>query len=956
MKAGRNYVPIELKAVVAALVIILAAIGTISWINLERSREASQRSLQSLTEGFASSIAVASELPLAVRDQNELDRLLSRYLRSDQIIEFVAIYDESGRLISSASNGELEASRLDALFLAASAGAGARDSADYTIGSARVFSLESGMSGMFDEFGFQSPASEQGAAPGKMPTPETLGHVLVGTSNEGLRELHARGVRSAVSTTLVALVLCSISVCFFVRRWSVRLKKLVGATRHIAAGDFTRSLPKDRHDELGILIEAFESMRRSIQDRDASDRRQKEQLTEATRQAEEANTAKSQFLAHMSHEIRTPLNGVIGMLELLERTSLHSKQKRFVNVGRSSADALLQLINSILDFSKIEAGQLELEAIDFDLGEVIETVTEMLATKGQTKGLEIACWISPEIPDRVKGDPSRLRQIVLNLLNNAIKFTEQGEVVVRARVVEETEDSTTVRVSVADTGIGIPAEKRARLFKSFSQVDASTTRRFGGTGLGLAISKNLVELMGGEIGIAEEREEGTEFWFTVELGRASDVPPPTTLASLEGARVLIVDDNQTNREILIEALTNWNARPIAVDHAYSALEMLRAATGSGKRFDCIVLDMQMPDMDGLQFAETIQTDPSIDLHPILMLSSIAETADLNDLESFGITSYLPKPTRLSLLYEQLVSIIKPSTLASKEGVQSHASRSGSRGTVRGKKILIAEDNPVNQMVIQELLQQAGATVEIANNGSIAAQRWSQDNYDAILMDCEMPVMDGLTATGRIRTMEFESDRPRTPIIALTANAVQGDRDRCLNAGMDDYLTKPIEPRVLFRTLESYLSPSPAEPDKAPAPGDAEPVADVSPVEPAELKTIEIESALNRCAGNAGLLLRVFEEYAKATRRDADELQRLVETGDLDEARTVAHAIKGASANISAVEASRLASKIESLAKERNHAEIQKTLGCLQSELDAVFEDLAKAPSALADQDAEDTHA
>ena len=485
MKAGRGYIPIELKAVVAALVIILAAIGTISWINLERAHEANQRSLQSLTAGYASSIAVASELPLAVRDQNELDRLLSRYLRSEQIIEFVAILDESGELVSSASRDDLE----EALLTTCSTGESsdsesAHTSNDYTIGTAEVLTLSSDVSSVFDDFGFQAPAvdPESGSATDVYPSLETLGHVHVGTSNEGLRTLHARGIRSAVTTTLVAMVLCSIGVTFFVRRWSTRLQKLMDATRHIAEGDFTRELPKDQHDELGILIEAFESMRCSIQDRDASDRKQKEQLTEATRQAEEANTAKSQFLAHMSHEIRTPLNGVIGMLELLERTSLHSKQKRFVNVGRSSADALLQLINSILDFSKIEAGQLELESIDFDLGEVIETVTEMLATKGQTKGLEIACSVSPAIPERVKGDPSRLRQIVLNLLNNAIKFTEQGEVVVRATVVAETERATTVRVSVSDTGIGIPAEKRARLFKSFSQVDASTTRRFGGTG------------------------------------------------------------------------------------------------------------------------------------------------------------------------------------------------------------------------------------------------------------------------------------------------------------------------------------------------------------------------------------------------------------------------------------------------------------------------------------------
>ncbi|MFG0306050.1 MAG: response regulator [Phycisphaerales bacterium JB040] len=954
MTTPRTYIPVELKAVVAALVIILAAVGTISWINLERAHGAGRDSLQSLTDGFASSIAVASELPLAVRDLEELDRLLSRYLRSDEVIEFVAIFDEQDHLISSASKGRLEAERLESLL------SGATDESDpsragFTLGSARVHAIEGGISNVFDDLGFQTPATgtPEDASSSVDASPEILGRVLVGTSRAGLRELRARGIRSAVTTTLVALVLCSIGVTLFVRRWSARLNKLVGATRHIAAGDFTRTLPKDKHDELGILIEAFESMRCSIQERDASDRKQKSLLTEATRLAEEANTAKSQFLAHMSHEIRTPLNGVIGMLELLERTSLHGKQKRFVSVGRSSADALLQLINSILDFSKIEAGQLELESIDFEFREVIETVTEMLATKGQSKGLEVACWVGPEIPARVNGDPSRLRQIVLNLLNNAIKFTEEGEVVVRASAVESSEDSTTVRISVSDTGIGIPKEKRARLFKSFSQVDASTTRRFGGTGLGLAISKNLAELMGGQIGIDEERTQGSEFWFTVVLGHAEDDPGPATLASLGGARVLIVDDNQTNREILIEALSHWNARPVAVDHAHRAVELLRASKEDAEPFGCLLLDMQMPDMDGLQLAELILSDPGIDPLPIVMLSSIAEIADLRELENFGIASYLPKPVRLSMLYEQLVQIVRPSTPARGRDAHDRVRPRGGTDPVRGRTVLIAEDNPVNQMVIQELLQQAGARVEIAGNGRIAVERWSAGGFDAVLMDCEMPVMDGLTATGRIRSLERETGRSRTPIIALTANAVQGDRDRCLSAGMDDYLTKPIDPELLLRTLGSHLPHDAPVPDPETRPDGntpaGEPASDDGPA------SIEIESALNRCGGNAGLLLRVFEEYTKAARRDLDRIRALAGGDDLDGVRSAAHAIKGASANISATGASEIAHRIESLARDRRRDGLDEAIASLETELHTVFQDLERARTRLDNLSPSDAH-
>ena len=754
-----------------------------------------QRQVQKQFTQLATSMALHSRVALAFGDRAAATETLD-VLRLNENVLAAGIYDADGRPFAAYRRVPATA---DGVILAPDLRGGPRP---YLAGVPDAVSLWSA------DYRMTWPIVVDGARIGTVVLDSDLRPLW----NDLAMRLGVFGLASVLSLGLALLL-----AAWFKPVVTSPIARLASVVAAVAReGNYARRVEKGGKDEVGALVDAFNSMLAHIEARDEELRGHRDhleslvesrtaELTRAKDAAEAASRAKSQFLANMSHEIRTPMNGVLGMAELLHDTELSDRQKRFAGTIRTSGEALLSIINDILDLSKIEAGKLEIEHLDFEPRTVLEDVAELLSERARAKNLELAVRLDESVPARVRGDPHRLRQVLMNLVGNAMKFTEEGDVTVVCAGVREDPDEASagtaqrLRFEIHDTGIGISPEQQGRLFQTFAQADGSTTRKYGGTGLGLAIAKELVLLMGGEIGVKSEPGRGSTFWFT--MGAEAPLEPSPEAPDghdVAGERLLIVEDNPTNRVILEEQARSWGMVVETASDGLRALARLRDSASRGERFALALIDMKMPRMGGLEFIRAAKADPALADLPVVVLTSLGAEGEAAQAREAGAAAYLAKPVRQRELRRVISATLRPA-----EASESQAAARATKRVRFAGRVLLAEDNAVNREVALGMLDSLGIRADVAHDGREAVARVASAGYDLILMDCQMPELDGYAATAQIRSGERGGD-VRVPIVALTANALDGDRGACLAAGMDDYLAKPFSLEQLRSLLARWL--------------------------------------------------------------------------------------------------------------------------------------------------------
>ena len=675
--------------------------------------------------------------------------------------------------------------------------------------------------------------------------------------------------------------------------------------------------------------------------RDITERKQiGRELARAKEAAEAATRAKGEFLANMSHEIRTPMNGIIGMIGLTLKTTLTTKQRDYLSKAHTSSRALLGIINDILDFSKIEAGKLVIEQIGFQLQDLLEDISDMFSEMAGTKGVELVVARDKDVPSPLIGDPLRVQQVLINLIGNAIKFTDEGSVMVRVSVVTRDAASARLMFTVRDTGIGIASENIARLFSSFTQADESTTRKYGGTGLGLAISSQLVGLMGGEFAVVSAPGQGSTFSFmlSLPLQAEKDEPASRNLADVQGLRALVVDDNDDAREILVEMLGSWKMRADPASSGEEALLALRASAGTDAPYQVVLMDWRMPGLDGLGAARLIREEPRLASIPIVMVTAFGQEAEMREGERIGIDAFLTKPVKQSTIFDTLMNIFGKET-SRRVAPEVHMITKTALDSARfhGIKVLLVEDNVINQEVAKEILANAGINAEVANDGLEAVEMVRSRDYDLVLMDIQMPVVDGYAATRLIREGRvFE----KLPIIAMTAHAMQGDRERCLEAGMNDYVAKPIDPDELLSTLSLWVKGL-EQPASSPAPsaGAREPSAtdDDTPID--HLPGTDLPSALRRLGGNRKFYVKLLGDFLRDHSADGEQIEAAAQRQDWDGAQMTAHTLKGISGNLAMARVQQASHEVEAACKNPTPEGVGPPVARLMAALSEVLEGL-----------------
>ncbi len=802
-------------------------------------------------------------------------------------------------------------------------------------------------SGQISRSGSAPEAQSKDAAGG------SEGWVQMGVMREPSRQQMLQAMAPVILASLTLLAFLLAATFYLTRRITAPLQSLAQATVAVADGRLDLPPEVQTGDEVETLSNAFREMvvrlrasreevqrtlEEKVEQRTAELQLATQRAVELAHAAEEANRGKSQFLANMSHEIRTPMNGVLGMLDLMRGTDLTLQQRRFADIAYRSAETLLEIINEVLDFSKIEAGKLELNPIEFDLRELIEDVCQMLATRAQEKGLDLAALVPADVHTTVFGDEMRVRQILVNLVGNAVKFTNEGGVAVRTCVIGETAETELVRIEVQDTGIGLSPEVRARLFQPFMQADASTTRRFGGTGLGLAISRQLAEMMGGTVGAESRPGAGSTFWFTVLLDkRAPKAVPARQPDHMRGRRILVVDDNTTNAEILIEQLTAWGVEAERAGDGPRAIQRLRAEEDTP--FDVVILDMVMPEMDGATVARVLRKDARLGRMPIVILSSAFPAADADGGQP-PADALLMKPVRSSELYNVLVEVIaaRGGHAAAPVAGSAPARAPDHQARFAGLRVLLVEDNVVNQQVAVGFLKGLGCEVAVAGNGRLAVEAVQKERFDLIFMDCMMPELDGYQATMSIRSIERTLGRPRTSIVALTAAAMAGERERCLSAGMNGYLSKPIRHEELVSMIEKW------RPANTPiADSEAHPVSDQSGGPGNEHSDEMLDQsaldAIRNCPGGDRILRGAIEGFMRDAPARLAELHQAQIDGDAEIVERVAHTLKSSSALLGARRLSKLCLHVEREASTPASEAVRSTIVRIESEYERVAEAL-----------------